>query len=152
MVVALVNRWLQEESGKELEGEHPLIPAVRAYAAHVLDATQLEPECLWTAMHYINRVRENGSYKINRETFCILFATCLMLATKFLHDKPSPVAFWAELCGFDIRSINNAERLVLRSLKWHLLIDTSVHESLMRSAMHANRIQNVTADVASLVL
>lgn len=117
-----------------------------------MKGANLEPVCLWTAMNYISRVREAGTYKINRETFCILFATCLMLAMKFLHDQPLGLNFWAGLSGFDVASIANAERLVLQSLKWRLFVDPKMHDALIQSALCDSSVDVVASFVAATVL
>ena len=113
--------WTTAEALSDLfETPHPLALQVREFISSVAWHSGLTGTIIMAGLYIMARIRNTERYRVTRNTFCILFSTCMWMASKFHDDAPLNVNYWSNLTALPASYITAAERSLLRLLDWHI--------------------------------
>eukprot|EP00700_Malawimonas_jakobiformis_P002511 EC724309.1.p1 GENE.EC724309.1~~EC724309.1.p1 ORF type:complete len:211 (+),score=31.86 EC724309.1:39-635(+) len=113
--------WTTSEAMSDLfDTPHPLAFQVREFISSVAWHSGLSSTIIVAGLYIMARIRGTERYRVTRNTFCILFSTCMWMASKYHDDAPLNVNYWSHLTALPASYITTAERSLLRLLDWRI--------------------------------
>lgn len=97
------------------------------YVTRLFQATKISYSVLLTALLYLLRLRTRLSeYPIpgarDSRFVSLQFATAIIIACKYLHDRHRPNSAWANILVCTVSDINGSERAFLSTIEYRLFV------------------------------
>jgi hypothetical protein len=86
MLCHLVVQGERTERGLDVRISTATQTRLSEYVTRILDKSSCPSECFPTALLFLSRLRQCQNFEYNRENICVMFATAVILASKWLED------------------------------------------------------------------
>lgn len=102
---------------------------IQQYVKRIQKHFLCSPACFAIALVYIDRLgKNNASMVVCDVTIHRLFAVAAMVAAKFHDDNYYSNAHYSKAAGLSLREVNLLEAVLLRELKWEVLVAVEEYE------------------------
>eukprot|EP00123_Amoebidium_parasiticum_P013327 comp21898_c0_seq1/m.31391 comp21898_c0_seq1/g.31391 ORF comp21898_c0_seq1/g.31391 comp21898_c0_seq1/m.31391 type:complete len:306 (-) comp21898_c0_seq1:624-1541(-) len=111
----------------EIHARTPIDTDVITFLAKVVEEASMHESTLITTMYYVDKcLRMSGATQLTRPCGRCVFATCAVLATKYLSDDCVSVnSTWAKILGLPVSLVSAYERELLRLFEYNLNVPRS---------------------------
>lgn len=119
---------------------------IAAYLSRLHKYFQCSDSCLVVSLVYIDRVvKLHPNFSVSNLSIHRLLAMSMVLSAKFLDDIYYSNAYYAKVCGLQLKEFNILEAMLLNLLCWQL--DVTLEEYTEYQGHVAKAIPVVDADI-----
>ncbi len=104
------------------------------YLLRIVQSSQCSESCYIFALIYIDRyIQAQAGNRVSPTNIHQLFATALLIATKFLEDEFFDNAYYAKIFGISTAGLNRLEFELLFAIKFSLSVDEGTYNIYLTS-------------------
>lgn len=109
----------------------PSFSQIYAFLLRLYRKAQLEPECLLTALIYLERMTTRSGVRLNARNWERLVFACIVVSSKHWDDVScNSLSFCRCMRGMTIRELNLMERYLLRQLDYSLYVTPEMYSQI----------------------